>query len=128
MTRVVVDASALLAILNQERGAEKLTPELLSAAVTSAVNIAEVQGKLVSRGLNSDDAWQATISTVPEVVAFSTEQARTAGDLITSTRGLGLSLGDRACLALAMALKVPVYTADRLWTGLRVGVRIYSIR
>ena len=124
----VVDASALLAILNQERGAEKLTPALLSAAVTSAVNIAEVQGKLVSRGLNSDDAWQATLSIVREVVAFSTEQARIAGDLITKTRGLGLSLGDRACLALAMALKLPVYTADRLWTGLHVGVRIHSIR
>jgi len=128
MNRAVVDASALLAILNQERGAEKLTPELLSAAVTSTVTIVEVQGKLVGRGLNSDAAWEATLSIVRDVVAFSTEQARTAGDLIIKTRGLGLSLGDRACLALAIALKVPVYTADRSWAGLNLGVRIHSIR
>jgi PIN domain nuclease of toxin-antitoxin system len=128
MNRVVVDASALLALLNQERGAENLTPELLSAAVVSAVNIAEVHGKLVSRGLASEDAWKATLTPVREVVTFTSEQAKTAGDLITKTRGLGLSLGDRACLALAMALKAPVYTTDRAWKALDVGVRIHAIR
>jgi PIN domain nuclease of toxin-antitoxin system len=61
--RIVVDASALLAVLNQEAGAERLTPELLSAAASSTVNLAEVQGKLVARGLSTDDAW-ATLSPI----------------------------------------------------------------
>jgi len=128
MNRVVLDASALLAILNQETGAEKLTPEILSAASTSTVNLAEVHGKLVSRGLNPNDAWEATMSPIREAVAFTSEHARLTGDLVAQTRALGLSLGDRACLALGLALKVPVYTADKSWKKLKVNVRIHVIR
>ncbi len=128
MNRVVLDASALLAILNEERGAERLTPELLSAAVVSTVNLAEVQGKLVARGLDPDDAWEAALSPVSEAVPFSAAQARIAGDLSAQTRALGLSLGDRACLALGLALDAPVYTADQSWKKLRAGVRIHVIR
>ncbi len=51
-----------------------------------------------------------------------------AGDLVTQTRHLGLSLGDRACLALGIALKVPVYTAEKAWKKVKVGVRIHVIR
>jgi PIN domain nuclease of toxin-antitoxin system len=128
MNKVVLDASALLAILNQEPGAEKLTPELLSAAATSTVNLAEVHGKLVSRGLNPDDAWEASISPIREAVAFTSEHARQMGDLIAQTRALGLSLGDRACLALGLALRAPVYTADKSWKKLKVSIRIHVIR
>ena len=128
MNRIVLDASALLAILNQESGAGQLTPELLSTAVSGTVNLAEVQGKLVDRGLNPDDAWQAALSPIREAVPFTAEHARLAGSLITKTRPLGLSLGDRACLALGLALKAPVYTADRSWNNLKLGVRIRIIR
>jgi ribonuclease VapC len=128
MNRVVLDASALLAILNQEPGAEKLTPEILSTAAISAVNLAEVHGKLVSRGLNPNDAWEATMSPIREAVAFTSEHARLTGDLAAPTRALGLSLGDRACLALGLALKAPVYTADKAWKKLKVSVRIHVIR
>jgi ribonuclease VapC len=128
MNRVVLDASALLAILNQEPGAERITPELLSAAATSTVNLAEVHGKLVGRGLNADEAWEATLSPIREAVAFTSEHARLTGDLAVQTRALGLSLGDRACLALGLALKAPVYTADRSWKKLKVSVRIHVIR
>ena len=128
MNRVVLDASTLLAILNQERGAEKLTLKLLSGAATSTVNLAEVQGKLVERGLNPDDAWEATLSPVREAVAFTSEHARLAGNLVAQTRALGLSLGDRACLALGLALRAPVYTADKTWRKLRVNVRVHVIR
>jgi len=128
MNRVVLDASALLAILNQEPGAERMTPELLSAAATSTVNLAEVHGKLVGRGLNADEAWEATLSPIREAVAFTSEHARLTGDLAVQTRALGLSLGDRACLALGLALKAPVYTADRSWKKLKVSVRIHIIR
>jgi ribonuclease VapC len=128
MNRVVLDASALLAILNQEPGADKLSPELLSAAAASTVNLAEVHAKLVERGLSPEDAWTATLSPVNEAVAFTSEHARLAGDLVAQTRTLGLSLGDRACLALGLALKAPVYTADRSWKKLRLNARIHVIR
>jgi ribonuclease VapC len=128
VNRVVLDASALLALLNQEPGAEKLTVGLLSDAATSTVNLAEVHSKLVARGLRPDDAWEATMTPVREAVPFTTEHARLAGDLVAKTRRLGLSLGDRACLALGLALKLPVYTADKSWKKLKVGVRVHVIR
>jgi PIN domain nuclease of toxin-antitoxin system len=124
----VLDATAILAVINAEPGAEKLTPDLLAGAVGSAVNLAEVQTKLVSRGWTSDDAWEDATSPIREVLPFDEEQARMAGDLVTQTRHLGLSLGDRACLALGIALKVPVYTAEKAWKKVKVGVRIHVIR
>src|SRR6266704_2630456 len=114
MNRVVLDASALLAVLNQEPGAETLTPELLSAAAISTVNLAEVHGKLVGRGLRPDDAWEATLSPIREAVAFTSEQAKLAGDLVAQTLGL--------------ALKAPVYTADKSWKKVKIGARIHVIR
>src|SRR5271170_5373096 len=125
MSRIVLDASAILAVINAEPGAEKLTPDLLAHAVGSTVNLAEVQSKLVSRGWTSEQAWEDATSPVREVVSFDEEHARIAGDLITQTRHLGLSLGDRACLALGLALKVPVYTAEKAWKKLKVGVRVH---
>ena len=126
--KIVLDASALLAILNQEPGAEKLTPELLSAAIMSTVNLAEVHSKLVALGISPDDAWDAALSPIQEVVPFTPEHARLVGDLVRQTRSLGLSLGDRACLALGLALHAPVYAADKSWKKLKVGVRIHVIR
>jgi len=128
VSKVVLDASALLAVLNQEPGSEKLTPELLSAAATSTVNLAEVHGKLVSQGLSPDDAWEATRSSVGDAVLFTAEHARLAGGLVAITRRLGLSLGDRACLALGLDPKLPVYTADKSWKKLKAGVLIQVIR
>lgn len=128
MNRIVLDASAILAVLNREAGGDKLTPQLLSTASSSTVNLAEVQSKLVKRGLDPDDAWEAALSPIREAVAFTAEHAKTAGSLITQTQALGLSLGDRACLALGLTLRAPVYTADRSWKTLKLGVRIHVIR
>jgi ribonuclease VapC len=128
MNRIVLDASAILAVINGEPGAEKLTPDLLADAIGSAVNLAEVQAKLVSRGWTSEQAWEDATSPVREVLPFDEEQARVAGDLVAETRHLGLSLGDRACLALGIARKLPVYTAEKSWKKLKVGVRIHVIR
>ena len=128
MNRVVLDASALLAVLNQEAGAETLTPQLLSVASISTVNLAEVHSKLVARGLRPADAWEAALAPIGEIIPFTTEHARLAGDLIAQTRPLGLSLGDRACLALALALKLPVYTADKSWKKLKLPARIHVVR
>lgn len=128
MSRVVLDASALLAALNGEPGADKLTLELLSTAVIGTVNLAEVQSKLVARGLSPDSAWTAALVPVKEAIPFTPQQAKAAGSMVAKTRGLGLSLGDRACLALGLALQAPVYTADRSWKNLKLGVQIHVIR
>ena len=128
MNKIVLDASALLAVLNREPGADKLTAEMLSTATSSTVNLAEVQGKLVNLGLPASDAWEATLSPIREATAFTAEHAKTAGNLITKTRPLGLSLGDRACLALGIVLRAPVYTADKSWKKLKLGVPIHLIR
>jgi len=128
MNRIVLDASAVLAVLNGEPGAEKLTTQLLKTGTICTVNLAEVQSKLVDRGLDPDEAWDALRGAVPDAVAFTPEHARVAGALIAQTRPLGLSLGDRACLALGLDLKAPIYTADRSWRNLKLGVRIHVIR
>jgi len=125
---VVLDASAVMAVLNQEAGAERLTPDVLLDAVCSTLNVAEVQGKLVERGLDPEDAWEDVMGIVRNSIPFAAEHAKAAGSLIAQTRALGLSLGDRACLALALELGAPVYTADRSWKNLKLNLRINLIR
>src|SRR5450755_1283010 len=109
----------MLAVLNVEPGSEKLTLKMLSHAAASTVNLAEVQTKLVSRGGDHGEAWEDALSVVHEAVPFTAEQARMAGNLVSQTRPLGLSLGDRACLALGAALDAPIYTTDKSWKKLK---------
>jgi ribonuclease VapC len=128
MNEVVLDASAILAIIFQERGAEKLTDDLMDRAVASTVNLAEVQSKLNKKGLDPDEAWEDTLSLVTAAEPYTSEQARIAGDLIKKTEKYGLSLGDRSCLALAISLKAPVYTTEQIWNNLKLGIPIHVIR
>lgn len=128
MNTVVLDASALLVAINRETGHQKLTDEILSSAICSAVNLAEVQTKLVASGLSPNDAFEIALSPVREVAEFTTSQAMITGSIIPQTKSLGLSLGDRACLALALSLGAPVYTADRAWKTLTLPVQIHLIR
>jgi ribonuclease VapC len=128
MNRIVLDASAILAVINREPGCEKLTPELLAGAAGSTVNLAEVQTKLVSRGWTADEAWEDATSPIREVLPFTEDHAKMAGSLAAQTQHLGLSLGDRACLAVGMALGVPIYTAEKTWKKLKLGVRVHVIR
>jgi ribonuclease VapC len=128
MSRVVLDASAILAMLNQEPGAQKITLELLSQATVSTVNLAEVQARLVREGGDPEETWALVLDPLPDVQPFTAEQAKIAGSLVQKTSALGLSLGDRACLALAIVLKAPVYTTDRPWKKLKLGIPIHVIR
>lgn len=128
MNKVVLDASAILAIIQRERGAEKLTAEIMRGALVGTVNLAEVQTKLVKGGYSAGQAWEDALSLVHGVEIFTGEQAKIAGTLIQKTERFGLSLGDRACLALAIALNAPVYTTEQAWRDLKVGVPIHVIR
>jgi PIN domain nuclease of toxin-antitoxin system len=128
MNEVVFDASAILALLQQETGSEKLTEDLRKNAVASTVNLAEVQTKLVKKGIEPNDAWESTLSTISEAEPYTGRQAMIAGSLIAKTEKYGLSLGDRSCLALAIVLKAPVYTTEQVWKNLKVGIPIHVIR
>ncbi len=128
MNEVVLDASAILAIVFREPGAEKLTVEILKDAVISTVNLAEVQSTLIKKGFVPSEAWEDALSLVTAAEPYTIEHARIAGDLITETERYGLSLGDRSCLALAIALNAPVYTTDRMWKKLKLGIPIHVIR
>ncbi len=127
MNRVVLDASAILAAIGNETGADVVLEHIEHAAV-STVNVAEVTGKLMERGFPSADALEAALSFSREVFDFDTRQANLVGELLLSTRPKGLSLGDRACLALGIILKAPVYTADKVWLELNLGVDVQVVR
>jgi len=128
MSEAALDASAILAFLFNERGAEKLTTEILAAAFVSTVNLAEVQTKLVKMGRTVEDAWVDANSLGTLAVPYTSEHAKIAGDLIALTEPYGLSLGDRSCLAVAISLNAPVYTTQKIWKNLNVGVPIHVIR
>ena len=128
MNEIVLDASAMLAIIFHEPGAERLTEEILDHAVASTVNLAEVQLKLVKKGYIPEEAWKDALELVTAVEPFTSEQVRIAGDLIATTEKYGLSLGDRSCLALAIALNAPVYTTEQAWKNIKLGVPIHVIR
>jgi ribonuclease VapC len=124
---VVLDASAVLALLKREPGAERVRAVLDRAAI-GAVNAAEVQSKLVDLGLSRDAAAARIRFLGCPIPAFSEDHAIEAGSLIEQTRSLGLSLGDRACLALAIDRKATVYTTDRAWKSLPLDLKIEVIR
>jgi ribonuclease VapC len=124
---IIVDASAALALLKGEPF-RKFDPEQIVGAAISAVNFSEVLAKLVSGGLSEKEADEATAALDLRVVPFDEHHARVAAFLWPTTKQLGLSLGDRACLALALALKGQAVTADKAWSKLTIGAEIIVIR
>lgn len=127
MSGAVIDSSAVLAVINAELGAEKAVG-WLDGALLSAVNHAEVMTKLVELGLDRNLA-RSTVSKIGiRIVDYDADLADRTGELRIKTRHLGLSLGDRACLALAEREKAIVVTADRKWGQLKLGLEIQLIR
>lgn len=127
MSEHVLDASALLAVMFGEGGAERVL-EALPGAVIGAVNLAEVVAKLQERGVPEEEIERDIAELDLPVIAFDERQAMAAGKLRIATKGRGLSLGDRACLALAAARGVPAITLDRAWEGLDVGATVVVAR
>lgn len=127
MPEAVIDASALLALLNDEPGAD-VVAEALPQVVISAVNLSEVVAKLCDAGMPEKAIHQALQPLGIEIVPFDEEQAYQAGLLRTPTQDFGISLGDRACLSLAKKLGIDALTADRAWAELSIGTTIKVIR
>jgi len=127
VSKYALDASAVLALLDAETGADKVAAVLMDSAI-GTVNLAEVHTKLTERGQAGRQALAELLSVAEEVVPFSEQHAAITGSLRASTMHLGLSLGDRACLALGIALGAEVYTAERVWAQLQLPCIIYLIR
>ena len=129
----ILDASALLSYVRLEPGADRVERAVGSGALISAVNWAETLSTLADWGQAPETAAEflrggGFYGQLAEVVPFDEAQAREAARLRRSTRELGLSLGDRACLALGLSRGLPVLTADRAWSRLSLKVRVIQIR
>lgn len=124
---VVLDASAVLAVINSEPGAQRVQDAWTDASI-SAANYSEVIAKLVDIGLDDADTFGILDALPLTVRDVDVAQARQAGLLRRQTREHGLSFGDRACLALAVSLGLPVMTADHAWMNLDLGIQVILIR
>jgi ribonuclease VapC len=128
MTSVVLDASAVLALVRDEPGADKVTPHVGRAAI-SAVNLQEVIKELSLSGLDATTIRELLDELRLDVRAHDVEAAYAAAGLHAQTKEFGRGLGDRSCLALAIQLGVPALTADREWKRVKVkGLRVDHIR
>jgi PIN domain nuclease of toxin-antitoxin system len=127
MADALLDASAVMALLRGEAGAERVLQVLPDSAI-SAVNYAEVISKLIDFGAPAEQAIAAAGQLALEIVPLDGSMAIHAGALRQATRSRGLSLGDRACLALATQTGLPALTADRAWAELDLEVEVVLIR
>lgn len=128
MSSAVLDASALLTLLNQESGWQTVADAVAKGVAISTVNLSEVATKLIQRGVPVGTVQAAIDPLAMEVVDFDQHLAYHTALLHSSTRALGLSLGDRACLALAQQMELPAITADHAWTNLGPDVSVIAIR
>ena len=115
--KCLLDTSALIALLKKESGYEVIENVIASSAISS-VNLSELVAVLTRSGVSEQDIDEIISDLVPEIVPFC-EAIRT-GKLAKLTQNYGLSLGDRACIALGITLGLPIYTADKVWAELKL--------
>jgi len=129
----VLDASALLAFIQDERGASVVAEALAETAAISVVNWAEVLSKVAENGGNAEDLDTGLrdhgfVGRLLVIEPMTEADCLTVALMRPATRSAGLSLADRTCLALARRVALPVWTADRSWLDLGVGVDVRLIR
>lgn len=126
MSDLVLDASVVLALIKKEPRGRRFTEQVdpYSVPAVSTVNIAETVGKLAEIGMPDDEIEEAIDSIGLAIMPFTREHARVAGLMRAATRKLGLSLGDRACLALAKVMDAEAVTTDQQMGMAVVGVQI----
>ncbi len=126
--RAVLDASALMAYFRQEPGGDVVADLLTSEARVSSLNWSEVHQKLGRLGLDADMLTTRLLDVGVKVEPFDQADAVVASKLYRATSPGGVSLADRACLALGYRLGVPVYSADRQWSRIDVCADVRMIR
>src|SRR3990167_5745144 len=124
---VIFDSSALLALLQEEPG-YKIAEEHLTTFIMSAINVSESIAGLIKIGIPPNEAKITILDIVKNIVPFCAEQACIAAQFIPFTKSLGLSLGDRACLALGKQLNLTVLTTDKVWKKPNLGIHIQLLR
>lgn len=127
MADAILDSSALLALINGERGADKVAA-LLDGAAIGAVNYAEVVTKIIERGASAEETRRELAGIEVPVISFDSSLAERTGTLRPDTRKFGLSLGDRACLALAEREGAAALTADTRWSEIGLKIKVQLIR
>lgn len=127
MTSAVLDASAVLALLKKEPGAEVVRGRL-AGSLLSAVNLSEVIAKHLDWGARLEEVTRALAPLPFHVRPFDADQASLSASLRPATRGANFSFADRACLALGLSAGLPVLTADAKWANLDLGVTVELIR
>jgi len=124
----VLDSSAVLCYLKQERGYEKVSEAIQIGASISTVNFSEVLTKVVEKGVDMDEVASRLLALGLVTQPFTEADARQAAQIYPITRALGLSIGDRACLSLSLRLGLPAMTADTIWAKLGPTFRIVTLR
>ncbi|MDX1948878.1 MAG: type II toxin-antitoxin system VapC family toxin [Rickettsiales bacterium] len=127
MKKFVLDASALIASIYQEKGHD-IVDEYLSSAVISVVNLTEVVAYLIKQENNIQEIQGLIKDLNLEIIDFDEVQAFKCAELIKKTSKFGLSLGDRACISLGISKKLPILTADKIWKNLDLEAKIILIR
>jgi ribonuclease VapC len=126
-TTMVLDASAVLALLAEEPGADEVEV-LLDGSAMSALNVSEVLQKSIQHGVDTEGLEYDLQALGVEVHPFDLVHARAAAELWELAPEAGLSLGDRACLSLAAGLGAVAVTTDRRWSSLELGVSVRAVR
>lgn len=127
MNNCVWDASALLTLINEEPGCDKVE-QYLPGACMSTVNLSEVASVLFTMSMRPLEIENLISNLIPHLIPFDEQHAYHAANLRSKTKNKGLSLGDRACLALGKIKKIPVVTSDKIWKDLDLGIKIIVIR
>lgn len=131
MSSVILDSSAVLALIHNEPGCKVVKP-LLPNAVMSSVNVAEVVGILRARyKMPQHEITEMIEELIQTIASFNAAQAYIVGEIekINREQKLGLSLADKACVSLGEVMNAPVYTADKAWAKVKIlNVQIHLIR
>ena len=124
---IVIDASALLALVLKEPGHEKVA-EHLNGSLISSVNFSEVLARLARSGILPREAGPRIAELGVTIIAFDSEHATIAAEIREHARAAGLGLADCCCLALALQQQLSVLTAERIWKSLGLALEIKLIR
>ena len=125
---MILDSSAVLAYMYRETGWQYVENTLLDQTLLSAVNAAEVLIALTRKPGALARSWQQLEALNVSIEPFTRQPSIETARLVPATQGYGLSLGDRACLALALERQMPVLTGDRIWQALDIGVHVEIFR